>query len=405
MPRPITITKRLAGRPIGPDHPQYADAHWHVRLYQGGKETTRSLQTPNKAEATRRAKALRQAVRDQRWSALLQPVTAKSATIRQLVEAYRVAPLELQSQESNINCFRQLVLAAGLHGDQPTTALGPKLITAYIAKITQDTQHLDQTAAARRRRSANSIINQALSLFTPAALAAYQDAGLHIPVDTLSSLRDTYKARRFRKVTKDSYNPPTDTTLSATLDTWRTHPDRNLYLAVGLMLAFGLRKAEVTAARWDWITLREGVPYLDASTRVKSGTGRLTVRPIDPHFRDLMTRAHAEGWIQPGETILQGSPTETSEGTFKRISAWLTQCGWETSKKSHALRAYAGSLVAMRWGIYQAQHWLRHASVSVTESHYAHFVKAFDQGDPETSPTQWAQPWTPGQWEPKLLEA
>lgn len=392
--RPIVLKKRFNGQPCRPGDPAYPDASWHVRLYDGGRDTIRSLQTSNKTEALRRAKALRQSIRDRKWDSLIQTREHPTATIRELVDAYRVAPLEVSdtTRQANINALRQLVLAAGLHGDNPTTAIRDTLVTAYLSRIATETQGMPQTDASRRKRSANSVINQALSLFTPAALAAYQDAGLSIPTETLATLRHTAKARRFRKVTKDTYNPPNDLAIARMLDTWATHADRNLFLAAGLMLSCGLRKAEVTRATWDWITTRDGVPYLDAVTHVKSGTGRLTVRPIDPYHGILIARAHAEGWILPGEPILAGTQTETHEATFRRISEWLTACGWETTKKSHALRAYAGSQVAMRWDIYQAQHWLRHTSVSVTEQHYAHFVKTFDPVDPANSPIKWAAP-------------
>jgi hypothetical protein len=59
-------------------------------------------------------------------------------------------------------------------------------------------------------------------------------------------------------------------------------------------------------------------------------------------------------------------------------------------KTNHALRAYAGSQVAMKYGIYEAQMWLRHSTVKVTEQNYSHFVNKFKPADLEQLPTRWA---------------
>jgi hypothetical protein len=37
---------------------------------------------------------------------------------------------------------------------------------------------------------------------------------------------------------------------------------------------------------------------------------------------------------------------------------WPRGLGWETQKTNHGLRAYAGSQIAMKYGIYEAQTWL-----------------------------------------------
>jgi integrase len=70
---------------------------------------------------------------------------------------------------------------------------------------------------------------------------------------------------------------------------------------------------------------------------------------------------------------------------------------WETMKTNHALRAYAGSQVAMKYGIYDAQCWLRHSTVKVTEQHYSHFIKRFRPADLDTIPARWAQAFSGNQ--------
>ena len=44
--------------------------------------------------------------------------------------------------------------------------------------------------------------------------------------------------------------------------------------------------------------------------------------------------------------------------------------GWEKRKTNHALRAYAGAEVCLRYGLGEAQLFLTHESITTTEKHY-----------------------------------
>jgi integrase len=68
----------------------------------------------------------------------------------------------------------------------------------------------------------------------------------------------------------------------------------------------------------------------------------------------------------------------------------LRKLGWETRKTNHALRAYSGSQVAIKYGIYDAQAWLRHSTVKVTEDSYSQYVKDFKPANLDDIPARWA---------------
>jgi integrase len=104
----------------------------------------------------------------------------------------------------------------------------------------------------------------------------------------------------------------------------------------------------------------------------------------------MRTRATCEGWItKPEDRILQGTPTDLANNIFRAVGEWMRGLGWQTKKTNHALRAYAGSQIAMRYGMFEAQSWLRHASVQTTETHYSYFVNAFRPADIDTLPARW----------------
>jgi integrase len=254
----------------------------------------------------------------------------------------------------------------------------------------------DQEAAASLKRSANSRWAQAKSLFTDRCLAYYEDRQL-LTASQVAEVHAFLRAgdnARFARIPKQIYNPPSDDIIRATLNDWEKLEDRNLFLAIGHELAFGLRKGELEQARWSWHTVRAGYPVLDGRASVKNGSGLIQVRALDPWFTIMQTTAILNHWWgTPGEAeelIIQGNDTYRTDGLFRAVSDFLRTRGWETMKTNHALRAFAGSQIAMKFGIYEAQMWLRHSTVKVTEQHYSHFVNKFKPSDVNTLPARWA---------------
>ena len=196
-----------------------------------------------------------------------------------------------------------------------------------------------------------------------------------------------------RSVPKIAYNPPDDALIERTLSAWEALTDRDLFLAIGHELSFGLRIAEFSQARWNWHTEKHGYPVLDGQASVKNGTGFIQVRALDPWFSATKRLATERGWWPATLTdalIISGSDTYRKDGLFRSVSAWMRKQGWATKKTNHALRAFAGGQVAMKYDIYQAQMFLRHSTVKVTEQHYTHFVKTFRPEHLESLSVCWA---------------
>jgi integrase len=257
----------------------------------------------------------------------------------------------------------------------------------------------------RQKRTANSRANQACGLFVPKALASYRDLGLYDPA--METFTRDYLTHKFSRLPACNYNPPAETIIQETLTAWEQLEDRDLFLAIGHELAFGLRAGELAQAKWDWHQTRQGYPVLDGEAHVKNGTGRVQVRALDPFYTILTTRAKSRGWIpslgstgdspvslgdspKPSSYIISGTLTARSDAIFRAVSDFLRQHGWQTQKTNHALRAYAGSQIAMKYGIYEASTWLRHSTVKVTESHYTHFINKFRPQNPDALPVRWA---------------
>jgi integrase len=307
------------------------------------------------------------------------PLDAAEATRRRNSTQF-VRLLMVGTGQSEATC-RQLTL------DQLT----PDILARFYACRQAVVAAADsQGAAASSQRTTNSTLRQAISIFSPRVLDSLREAGL-VDLPDFSAFRGAAAAKRFHRIPRKEWSPPSEECLAATLAAWLTVTDRNLFLAVGLCLSCGLRAGEAAQARWSWFTQRNGAPFVDAVGRFKSGTGTLQLTPLDPWYATLHQTARARGWIgDPTDYVLSGTDPYRQVLVWREVSEWLSRLGWTTQKKAHALRAYAGSMVAMKYGIYEASRWLRHSSVTVTESHYLYFLGRQQGLDPARYPIQWA---------------
>lgn len=386
---------------LSPETPGWRELPYSFRFQFRGKSYVRRLETNDAAEAQTRARALAREIKEavvrgeyDRVSAtkLRAPV---AATILQICTAYEESPGDASpsTRRQNVNALHQLLRTACSTASIDTLSareINPSLVQKWFRFAMERAEASgDQLAEASIKKSANSRFVQASSLFTDRARAFYATRSIDLPA--FGEFVRAGHVHRFTRLPKDQFNPPAEAVIKATLDAWQLLEDRNLFLAVGHALSFGLRKGEIAQARWGWWTTRGGYPVLDGAAEVKNGAGLVQVRALDPWFNFMRQRVEAQAWRGAAQDfIITGNTTFRSDDIFRAVSEWLTKLGWETMKMTHALRAYAGSQVAMKYGIYEAQCWLRHSTVKVTEQHYTHFVKRFRPADANALPATWA---------------
>ena len=385
------------GQEMPPHAVGYKEQSYYFRFTFRGKAYPRCLETTDATEAQRRARIKYQQITEAVTRGQLANLEASKmrqtvvGTVAQLAAAYRTSPSEAgtTTRDHNINALHFLVPADGtVHDINSAAARG------YFERVqAKALAEPDQGKAASLRRSANSVWAKARSLFTPKCLEYYRGKDLYH--ECLAAFVSAGNLAKFsaRAVPKVMYNPPSDQIITATLKAWEAlaDQDRNLYLAIGHELAFGLRIGEMAQATWGWHQIRSGYPVLDGNATVKNGTNMIQVRALDPWYSQMQFQMQLHAWrTAPADHIITGSEAYRQDGLFRAASDWLRKLGWETKKTNHALRAYAGGQVAMKYGIYEAQMFLRHSTVKVTEQNYAHFIKKFRPADPETIPARWA---------------
>lgn len=274
-------------------------------------------------------------------------------------------------------------------------------------------------------RTAHSFFNNARALFAPRPLEAMRAShSLHLPDKAaITEFRDGQKTYGQSVPPSNKAVLPSDAIINHTLREWIRIAEtpgykipggnrlripgvlghllpltplneidrRNLFVAVGIELACGLRASETQRVRRNWITTHKGRPLLqDLDTKAKDGTGKIEVAPLDPFWRVLWFWIAKNNWdVGPTDFLLiarepvgglpgniqRGGISDRQEWPEVHASRWLRGLGWQTQKTNHALRDFSASMITMRYGLGSACDWCRHKTQVTTERNYSRFVK------------------------------
>ena len=145
--------------------------------------------------------------------------------------------------------------------------------------------------------------------------------------------------------------------------------DPDAYLAYWLMLHCGLRRGEVAAAKWDWVTERGLHVRSDDNFQTKSGQSRLV--PLSE-----AQVAHLRAFQGTNTFILGGAYTSCYRVHPDRVGRIIRRAGISGSKSVHELRKYYGANAATQLGLFAAQKYLGHHSPEITSRYYADLIDA-----------------------------
>lgn len=372
------------------------DALWYIRVRTGGRDCWVCLNTADSTAAVANARTtlladLTGTDRFEEFRAktrLRQPVIANTTTLGDIEKLYRSAARGRIADRTITHNIKALLnlhrRATGTRKAAPQisiSTLDGDLVHEFKHAMLDECAPLSEIDRRRRLRTANSLIRQARSVFSGEMLSIYKrDHHITLPPDFHTFLSEPV----FNDVssTIDDYKLPPDHIISKTfaaLETIAT-TDPNIHTAIWLALGFGLRKSEIAGVRARNFMTVQGKPHLEleevwvqrhCNLVTKNGTARPRIPCTNGAWIHLEPRIRA---CQPDDYLLAGGCGERLEQTFRRVSQWMRELGWETQKAIHEFRAYAGCQVAMRDGIYKASKWLRHSTVSVTEKHYSRYV-------------------------------
>lgn len=397
----MTAYQRILGH--APDGTPIRSPFYSYKFQHRGVVVRVTTRFTTKAEALRQARAdlkAREADFTAQLEALTKSTTAAgpAVTLGQLADAYLAAPLEVKhrSRMDNLVALRTLIRRATGTVPSPDRPLFPlpSVSAFYASWLPAAGADLPAATLRSSKISANSVARKVRSIFHPRARAHYvAQALLPASCPALDTWLATLDQNKFTRIAKAGLDLPTDATINAVITAWQNLPntERDIFVILGLELAFGLRIGEIAQLTWSAVTTRDGQPFLEAVLDDKKGLGRISVRAIDPYYTTLIQRITAHGWRgAPTDHIIPGTLTYRRDLVFRRVSAWLRSFGWTGHKTNHRLRDWVGSQIAVKYGIFDASVWLRHSSVTVTQGHYTHYVTAAAVSNKDLIPIRYA---------------
>jgi integrase len=172
---------------------------------------------------------------------------------------------------------------------------------------------------------------------------------------------------------------------------------RNMFIAVGLMLAFGFRKSDAQRARWNWFERDEHGPLCrvrDVTQKNKQTTWEVSA--VDPFWTILQRGLDRNGWrgapddfclaarvkekaLHSTLNYFRGGESDRAYTVFFLVGRWLRWLRWNTQKTNHALRDFTASKLTMRYNLRATAKWCRHSSQATTEQHYSRFESRAEQ--------------------------
>ena len=410
----------IAGGLLGPP--------WQIYWEERGKRHPLSLGTPLRAAAITRAKHLLDARFDgsaAALQALLQrpggPPAPVYSPLQSIFEAIPLLPIQAgaTTRKSYVWSLRWVLRWAGVTGET-AGAFCDETAARFFQHITAHAATLPPDHAETFKRSACSIFDNSSAAFSPAAVYAMKRPPFNLVLPDLTDWRNARKVHKVQLSDASSFTPPPPDAQRRMLVEWSrlarpdlfptlpwstgdlghamSHPHRrNMFVAVGLMLAFGFRKSDVHRARWNWFERDEHGPLCRVrDTTQKNKQTTWEVSAVDPFWRILQRGLDRNGWRGAPEDLClvaraktrgdasgllyyHGGDSDRLYTVFWLVGKWLRWLGWNTQKTNHALRDFTASKLTMRYNLRATAKWCRHSSQSTTERHYSRFESRAEQ--------------------------
>jgi integrase len=374
---------------------------YSVRIMFGGRRVNFPLWTGNGATAASKAADIYANLTSNGWEATLakfKPDNKKTevATVGELIAAARKFS---SSRESTFGCYERALrtIASEICGIKATNNRydyrgdGNRAWKNNVDGLTLE--KLDSAAVIAWRNSrvakagtnpmaqrkatatADSLLRCAKSLFGKKILPHLLNE-ITIPAEVPFSSAHW-------KMTVRRYCPPVTPqvlTLRAKEKLKEQHPET--YKAFILCLYLGLRKSEADCLTWKQINFETAVVSIRETEHFRPKTEE-AVRDIHlpPSVLEVISKMRAKanksfvlhgGIPRPGGRYPYYRANIKPYFTWKKLTAWLKESGFDSPKPVHDLRKMAGSLIYAAHGLEVARDFLGHNNISTTANSYVH---------------------------------
>lgn len=277
------------------------------------------------------------------------------------------------------------VVDAGQVRDLPSTILTEQIIRKFVelrqcvrGKSTKD-RRLGSATLESAKRTANRHLRNARALLNPTVIFKLREEGHKVP--DFAGFRSAPLAQNTRKI----FRMPDNATIARVACAIRNElPEiagSGFYCAALLALHAGLRREEITHARWDWIS--PGKPSqitIAADDEFKPKADRVRSIRITNWLRNELLRFKPDTDPQGSRAyVISGNSRPEVYANLVTLTDWLRTKGVEGGKPLHELRKWFGAFFAGAYGLTRAQWQLGHTTPLVTNDYYAG-IRSINQG-------------------------
>lgn len=386
-----------------------------VRIQHLGRRKSFALHTSNKDGAAAKARDIYLAVLGQGWDAAISQYAPEAAAKVEsptvggfLKEVEAKATMKPRTLHKYAMCFRKIVadvfkLDGGVSKyDYRTGGRNEWLAKVEAVKLDNLTPEkvqawkvdylaaagADPVSALRTKRSVNSLIRCAKSLFAPETV---KFLGLTLPsplpFDGIKFEKEGSKRYKssidyralITAAKRELSQPAKESTDDSKGHDGKRTPTSTVeqYKILLLALGAGLRKAEIDTLCWNQIDWENSSIWIGVTEHFcpKSTDSEGSVDVDQALLTEL--RRHKHGGQGPFviSSLLPSNPNATHHyyragRHFDDLNIWLRGKGVVDDKPLHTLRKEFGSLVCEQAGIFAASAALRHSSIQVSAAHY-----------------------------------
>lgn len=344
---------RLYTRTDKPGAKLYAEFQIRNKRYQW------STRTSDPVKAAERANEYMQRIIDGNMG-LVRKMTATGTcpTIQQILDYYEQNALDVKPA-SRANCRTSLLRVLKYAGIQPSRSLDALTDSTWRTFRTKFVAGKDGEEGSSARRTANTYLSQARSVFSRSMMRQYKSHFKVMP-DLSAWLEMDY----FRVPSQSFKAIPTGDLQKAMEACKAAGPAYHVFILLSLFA--GLRYSEIRNAQWSWV---EEQADGNAIIRIpgeyaKSKQSRLI--PIAADVLQELRRYRKPDWAYIAPNVRYHFSGE--------LTAVLKKAGIGARKACHEMRKQFGAMVATRSGLYAAQKLLGHANPALTSRIYADLI-------------------------------
>jgi integrase len=367
--------------------------NWAAKIQHAGRRETFNLGTPNKTAAASRARQIYLSLQSSGWEVTVGKFKPKpelvqkvSVTVGEFLREIKTTLLARpKTIESYCRAFRMIVAnICGIEGgpEKYDYVRGgreqwlARINAIKLREITPDKVHRWKIQFIRRagndpvkqraaRISANSLMRQAKSLFSPKILK-------FVRLDVKST---PFEGVPFEPRQSMRYRSSFDVVQLISLAQQQL-PIEQLKIFLLAIMA-GLRRNEIDKLEWsafreiDNIIRIEPTRYFQPKTEDSSGDVEVDAQLMS-FFRRLRARA-TKTFVINSDVRPRVDATYSHyrcNRHFTALTKWLQRHGVGANRPLHTLRKEYGSQMCAKHGIYAASYALRHSDIGITSQHY-----------------------------------